>query len=82
MTSENTESKYWPKKRTIETFMADKAFKDQIVQWLYATGYIHDDEEITKIHIDLPESITLRWTVKKSTKKGGAERHREEKEGL
>lgn len=57
-------SKYWPKSRTIETFIADKAFKDQLIQWLYATGHIHDNEEITKIIIDLPKSIPLKWTVK------------------
>ena len=64
-----SDTKYWPKSRTIETPIADKAFKDQLIQWLYATGYIHDNEEITKINIDLPENIPLKWTVKKS--KGG-----------
>lgn len=64
-----TSDKYWPKTRTIESFMSDKAFNDQLIQWLYATGYIHDDEEITKINIDLPKSIPLKWTVKKT--KGG-----------
>lgn len=51
--------------------MPDKAFKDQIIQWLYATGHIHDNEEILKIDIDLPKAVALRWTIKKSTKKGG-----------
>lgn len=69
-----SESKYWPKTRTIETWIADKAFRDQLIQWLYATGYIHDDEEITKINIDLPKEIPLKWTVKKYKRKGGPDK--------
>lgn len=53
--------------------MADKAFKDQIIQWLYATGHIAYNEEVTKINIDLPKSVPLKWTVKTRKLKGGAD---------
>lgn len=66
----NSGNKYWQKTRTIESWMSDKAFKDQLIQWLYATGHVHDNEDITKISIDLPKEIPLKWTVKKH--KGGS----------
>lgn len=61
--------KFLPKRRTnartIEIAFNDKAFTDHIIAWLYASSYVNNDEEITKLDIDLPKIVPVKYTIKK-----------------
>ena len=59
-------SKFLPKTktRTIESWFGDKAFEDQIIQWLYASGFVNDNEEVVRLDIKLPKDIPFSFTIK------------------
>lgn len=79
----NSGSKFLPSRsrsKTIESTFSDGFIKDQIEQWLYASGYIHDNEELINLDISLPKNIQFKFTVKKQG--GSRTPANETKEGL